>query len=159
MDMKDLAVFSDADKRIREFATQVAMQVEDFSSICKSFGMTEAQGESLQQHPAYKTYYEGALAEWAAAHNTGARAELKAARAVEEAIPAVFAHIHDPEASDTSKIEAFKALGKLGRVGERGINGGGAGGDMVKITINLGADQKLTFEKAAPVIEHEAVTA
>lgn len=157
--MKDLVVCGDTDKVLRDFATQMAMQVEDFATICRSFGMTTAQGESLQQHPAYKTYYDSALAEWTAAHNTGARAELKAARAVEEAIPAVFAHIHDPEASDTSKIEAFKALGKLGRVGERVAGGGGGGGDMVKITINLGADQKLTFEKPAPVIEHEAISA
>lgn len=157
--MKDLVVCGDADKVLRDFATQVAMQVEDFATICRSFGMSEAKGQALQEHPAYKTYYDSALAEWTAAHNTGARAELKAARAVEEAIPAVFAHIHDPEASDTSKIEAFKALGKLGRVGERVAGGGGGGGDMVKITINLGADQKLTFEKPAPVIEHEAISA
>lgn len=149
---QELSIFSESDKRLREFATQLAMNVEKYDTVIKAFGLTPEEAKEIQEHPAFKAYHESALTEWTNANNSSGRAEVKAARAAEEAIPAIFRHIHDPDASDTSKIEAFKALGKMGRVGERAGAGVGGGGEMVKINITIG-DTKLAFEKPMPIIE------
>ena len=145
----------DTDKLVREFAYQVATEVDTYDNICKSFGLSLKEADKITRHASYSQYLTTARAEWAAAHNTPARAELKAARATEEAIPAIYAFIHDKDAPGSAKVEAFKALGRLGRVCER-TDKSGVSGETLKITINLGEDKKLEIEKTIPtkIIEH-----
>ncbi len=150
--------FLDLDDKVRNFAQQIAMEVDEFEGICKAFDLSVEEGHELTSHPNFKQYLANAKSEWTAAHNATTRAEIKAAIAAENAIPEIYAHIHNRSASDTSKIEAFKALGKLGRVGERLANGGSNAGtaETVKIVINLGQDRKVEIEKPKPIIELSA---
>lgn len=154
--MTSAPALQDIDKTVRDFAYQVATEVDTFDAICKAFGLTIKQGHALTRHPKYESYLHQARTEWAAVHNTAQRAELKAARATEEAIPAMYAFIHDPAAPGSAKVEAFKALGRIGKVGERATKEG-ASGETLKITINLGEDRKLEIEKPLPmkVINHD----
>lgn len=143
-----------AERRLRDFATAMAKQIEPFPAICKSLGLTEKEAALLQEHPVYQAFYESELAEWTSAKNAAMRAEIKSARTVEELIPTGYALVLDPEAPANSRVEMFKALAKLGRVGERtATTSGGAVGETVKIVINLGQDQKVQIEKPMPVIE------
>lgn len=153
------AAFDPSEKLIQDFATRCAMETYEFVDICKHCGFTEERGRAVQATEAYRRYFEAARREWTSEKNTVAAAEYESAVAYRASIPHLYSMLHDPELPGTARIEAAKLLRAAGKVGERSAVGDGGGGEMVKITINLGSDQKITFEKPAPVIEHEAVTA
>jgi hypothetical protein len=139
---------------IRDFARELAIEIETFDEVCKKFGKTEDEGNALRAHPNFQAYYDTARAEWNASHNSTQQGEVLSAVAYRELIPHMFGMAHNPSTPETAAVKIFEVLQKGGRIGERGVTGGGNAGEAVKITINLG-DRSLNFEKDPPIITIE----
>ena len=146
---------SQTETLLRDFARELAIEVDDFNGVCQKFNKTPEEGEELKNHPNFQHYYDTARAEWSAAHNSSQQGEVLSAVAYKELIPHMYGLAHAPGTSDTAKVKIFEVLQRGGRVGERGVSGGGTGGETIKISINMGASS-VNFEKSAPIIEIEA---
>lgn len=154
--MQDVDLLSEADQILQVFARHMAMEIEPYAKICRNVGITEEKGLQLQELPAYKAYYDAARLVWTSNENKPDKLKRLFQEVTEFCLPHVVTLFHDPGTSDNAKANILGHLIKGSGVGDRAANGA-SGGETVKITINLGADQQLTFEKAVPTIEHEAI--
>lgn len=85
------------------------------------------------------------------------RLRLKQAAMLEESLETLFGDLVDRKQPLAPRVELFKALQRGGTPQQAGADSAG----KVSITINLGADSKLQFEKPLPApvtIEGEVVS-
>ena len=98
------------------------------------------------------------MIEWQSAENAQARIKIEAAVALEDALPAIAARMTKEGEALSGVVETGKLFAKLAQIGEGRSEG--LPGEKFSITINLGEDKKLTFEKdvtpTPPLIEEKA---
>lgn len=126
------------------------MEIHTLEEILKRRGMTKTEWLRVSKTPAFQALLLDAVTTWQGALNTHERTKLKAAALVEEWLPELNTRMHDPQESLNAKIEGGKLAARIAQMGltNTGIEGGA--GERVSITINLGADAKLKFEKDLP---------
>jgi hypothetical protein len=144
------------DVTLVKLARELAMDIHPLADILKAHQIEPKDWDYIQDLPRFQNLLETEVAQWNGALNTHERVRIKAAALVEEWLPELCERMHDRGETLNSKIEAGKLAARLAGMGltGTGVSGGGEG---LKVTINLGGDSQLTFEKSLPpVIDGEA---
>lgn len=145
---------SASDLSLVKLAREIAMDIQPIETILKQYSIDPQRWEELQRNGKFIRLLESQVEEWNSALNTHERVRAKSAAMLEEWLPELNNRLHDRDIGLPAKVEAGKMLTKMAGIGEREMNAG-AGGERFTITINLGEDHKLSFEKSAPLtIEH-----
>lgn len=131
-------------------AREIAMDLNEIETILKTLNINQDTWETIQKSPRFQALLEAEVIAWQAGGNTHERVKLKAASMVEEWLPELNARMHDGKETLTAKIEAGKLAARLADLGLAKANVEGVG-ERFSITINLGADSQLTFEKQLPM--------
>lgn len=140
-----------------KLAREIAMDIQPIETILKQYSITPQVWDALQTNSRFQTLLSSEVEQWNTALNTHERVKLKAAAMLEEWLPELNNRIHDRDEALPAKIEGGKMLTRIAGIGVGAVDGAG-GGERFTVTINLGEDSKLTFEKQLPskVIEHDA---
>lgn len=125
-------------------AREVASDLHDIQTILKQYSIEPKQWETIKTDPRFLKHLEAAMVEWNAAGNTPERVKLKSAMLIEEWLPTAntLAHGTDGLSAKTELMKFIASLAQMGK-GQADVQAGGG----FKITINLGADHKLQFDK------------
>lgn len=134
------------DTRILRLAREIAVSLYDIETILKHNQITPETWANIQSNPHFLRLLESETAAWNSAGNTHERTRLKAAALVEEWLCEANARLHDPEETLSAKVELGKLLTKIAEVGVS-AHGPAAIGERFSVVINLGADQRLQFDK------------
>lgn len=143
----DLVTVSDnlSQTGLAKLAREVAMQIRELPDVLTSFGLTSTQYEQIKVIPFYRRTLELLTVEWNSALSGPERARLISAAILEEALPVLGARMCSTSENLNAAVETGKLFAKISGVGEsKPVQGAN---ERFVITINLGADQELRFEK------------
>jgi hypothetical protein len=148
---------SQAEVTLLKLAREIAMDIQPLDTILEAHQITRDQWESISKTPHFLRLLGSEAETWNTALNTHERVKLKAAAMIEEWLPELNNRMHDKLEGLPAKIEGGKLLTKIAGMGERVIGSEGVAGERFVVTINLGEDVKLKFDKELPpkVIEGE----
>lgn len=139
-----------------KLSREIAKDINDIETILNRFGIPPELWRDISTMPRFTSLLQSETEAWNNAANTAERVKLKSLSAWEEALPEFFERMHDPREPLVAKAKVLEVVGKAAGVFAAEREGGGPA-DGVKITINLGGDNKITFEKdiTSQVIEGE----
>lgn len=145
------------DLLMARLARSIAQDIVELPKILENNQVSHEAWAIIEKHPRFQKYLQEAILDWNAAENAPERVKIKAAAAIEEWLPEGFSQMHNQDAPLLHRNDLAKLMAKLGGMdnGRVGVDGGTA--ERFHVTINLGADAKLTYDKTLPskVIEHE----
>ena len=131
-----------------KLAREIAVDFYELPEVLARNGVNDEQWQRIKNHPRFIGLLTTASAEWNSSLNTSERTKLKAAALIEEFLPEANQRLHDQNEALPGKVSLLQQLSKIAGVDAREPAGaGGAPGERFSITINLGADAKLTFDK------------
>lgn len=140
-----------------KLAREIAMEMRDLDEILAMHAVTKEAFEKLKTNPRFIAVLSSEITAWSTATNTDQRVKFKAGSMLEEFLPELYARLLDPKENLMAKVKGAELVTKLAGLGvaDAKVNDPS---DRVTITINLGEDRKLEFNKQLPVqvIEHEA---
>lgn len=147
------------DLTLVRLAREIAVDLRDIETILEHYQIDSETFERIKATPRFQELLRSEIEAWNSALNTQERIKLKAAAMTEEALPEFYARLHDQKESLPAKVELLKFIGRLAGFGIAGASVEGGGGERFSITINLGSDAKLKFEKELPMktIEGEVI--
>lgn len=148
------------DLLMARLARSIAQDIQELHQILNVNNVTPEQWAIIEKHPRFQKYLQEAILDWNAAENAPERVKIKAAASIEEWLPEAFAQMHNQDAPLLHRNDLAKLMAKLGGMDKSGVDVAGGGGERFHVTINLGGDAKLEYEKTLPskVIEHEEAT-
>lgn len=129
-------------------AREIATDLNDIETILKAHQLTSKQWDAIKDDARFQTLLKSEMEAWSAASNTPERVKLKSAMLVEEWLPEANKLAHDSSQTLTAKVELMKLLKSLAGLGIDRADI--TASERVSITINLGSDHKLKFEKQLP---------
>lgn len=141
--------------QIASLARQLAQNIRPPSDVLKDFGLTEDDYETkVKPNPLFAQALTGLIQEWNDAGNSPKRLRLQAQAILEDTMPAIGARISDRKEDLEGAVKAFQAVSKIAGM-EEAKGAPISGGERFTITINLGGEQPLTYEKTTglPTIE------
>lgn len=143
-----------------KLAREIAIDHYDIETILNHHQITTQDWERIKANQNFLTLLESEITAWNGALNTHERTKLKAAALVEEFLPEGNRLLHSTDQALPAKVELLKTLTRIAGMGLTGIGVDGAPSERFSITINLGADSKLQFEKqvTSKVIEGEVLS-
>lgn len=126
-------------------ARDIAMDIETLDAILIKHGLTNAQYEYLSNHHDYfkKTLLQQ-VHEWQSLGSTQARLKAQAAAALEAQLPTLGMRMGQASEKLADAVEAAKLFAKIAGV-DTDAGGPRSGGEGFTITIDLGADERLTL--------------
>jgi len=130
-------------------AREIAMDIVSLEAILERYKITSNQWTKIQENPRFIELLKSAITEWHSAINTEERIKIKSATLLESWLEEANSRLHDRTESLQAKAELAKFLGRLAHLGLPGAQAG-EGAERFSVTINLGADAKLTFQKDIP---------
>jgi hypothetical protein len=158
-DLSELTVF--------RLAREIARDLLPLDTICENYKITEEQYQRVLHSTIFQRRLEEELEIWNASTPMAAveRIKLKAGAMIEEALPEVYAMLHDKNQPLAAKIRALEWASKMAGIGEvvplgalpPGVASGGGSGLTFNIYIG---GQKQTYQQAdvqPKVVEGEAV--
>lgn len=128
-----------------KIARELGSNMRELDDVLQTHEVSHAQFAELQKNVRFQKLLRGFVEEWNKVSNTSERVKLKALSFVEEALPEYYARAHDAKEPLSAKVELLKTIAKLGGVG--GEVNAALAGEKMTITINLGADAQLQFDK------------
>lgn len=128
-------------------AREIAIDHYPLNDILTRYSISPEEFEQIRENHQFITLLMAEQAAWNSATNTEERTKLKAAAVIEEWLPEANALIHDKQQLLSGKAEIAKLLTSIAGMGVRNARVEGAGGERFSVTINLGADAKLSFDK------------
>jgi hypothetical protein len=148
------------DVQYLRLAREIAADLHKLDAILKNSSISQEEFEEISKDPRFVTLLKSEIEAWNSAGNTHERTKLKAGMLMEEWLLEANARLHDAKEPLNSKTEVAKLLARLAGMGSEKADLLGGGGERFSITINLGADSKLQFQKELPakVIEGALVT-
>ena len=129
-----------------KLAREIAIDHFDIETILNHYQISSEQWEIIKANTRFQALLESQIADWQSATNTQERSKLKAAALLEEWFPTANSELHDRTVSLSGRVELAKLLARIAGMGERS-GGEVLAGEKFSITINLGADAKLKFDK------------
>ncbi len=141
--------------KLIQLAREIAMDIRPLDEILKTHNLTHDQFEHVARLPRFQSYLESEASSWHGSLNTHERVKLKAAAMLEEWLPELNIRMHDRAENLNAKIEAGKLARDLAGFARNGVGVEGAG-EKFSVTINLGQDASLKFEKQLPPIVIDA---
>lgn len=127
--------------RLINIAREIAMDILPLEEVLRINGINAEKWAELGENPRFQGILDAEIADFRSALKTSDRVKLKAAAAVEEWLPELYARINDPREPLNAKIEGAKLLAKLGGVGEKLTTD--SNNDRITITINMGAKEPI----------------
>jgi hypothetical protein len=145
--------------KLAELAREVAMNIREVDDIIAVYKLTREQYDWLAaHHEFYKHALHVSTVEWTSALTTPERVRLESAAILEDALPRLGARMVNQAEGLPGVVEAAKLFAKLAGFGEKEA-GERAPGEKFQININLGGDDKLTYQsKETPTIEGSTIT-
>jgi hypothetical protein len=145
------------DMKLVKLAREIAMGIKEIPDILFDNGLTQREFEELQTVSHFNKILASEIAAWGSAVNTAERVKLKAVSMLEEYLPELYSRLNDRGEPLMGKVKAMELVSKLAGFGDRDISAEGKPGDKVQVIINLGADNRLVYQKELPpkVIDHE----
>lgn len=128
-------------------ARDLILNLRELPQTLAAHKITAAQYERIKENEFFKRALEHLTLEWHSAKSTGDRLKIQSAASLEYVMPTITARMvkHD---EDLGKIvEAGKLFAKISGVDTSDKQGPSNPGEKFTITINLGEDTKLKFEK------------
>lgn len=154
--MSDIVSVGQKDEEVTalKLAREIAMSFNEIEDILKNHDISADRYAELQKNPYFQALVRSEVEAWTAATNTSERVKLKAAAMLEQWLPEAYARAHDRTEGLSAKVELMKLIKSLTGFGVSAAEGGG---ERLSVTINLGADSTLKYEKtiAPPIIEGE----
>jgi hypothetical protein len=146
------------DETLVKLSREIAMNIHGLEDILKRLAIPRETFEIIAQMPRFQALLETAVAEWGSALNTPERVRIKSASVMEEWLVEAHRLLHDPTQVLSGKVELAKLISRLGNIDRAAVVENGAG-ERFSITINLGADSQLKFDKpvTSKVIDGEVV--
>lgn len=127
-------------------AQEVAMHIREVPEILEAYRLTQAEFELIEKLELYQRAHEQFLIEWTSAKSTPERLRIEAAASLEAAMPTLAARLQDRSEDLLKAVEVAKLFAKISGT-DTNQHAGGNPADKFSITINLGEDVKLKFEK------------
>jgi len=132
-------------EQLLKLAREVAMDVMELDTICKGFSITPEQYALIADNIFFQRALDAYRQEWHSSLSTRERIRVQSAMALEAALPSLAAKMIKKEESFDAQIKAGQLLSKIAGVEEQKQEL--SSGEKFTITINLGADQQLRYEK------------
>lgn len=150
-------------QELASLAREVAMDIRELKDILPDYKLSQAQYDRLLAHPFYEKALHAVTIEWNSALSTHQRIKIEAATILENGMIALGQRMVAKDESLPAAVEAGKLFTKLAGIGEQDRQAGP--GEKFTITINLGADAKLsrtlditpkaeTSGSASPLLAH-----
>lgn len=160
MTLPVIARKAQTDLTLIKVAREIAINHFPLETILEKHKITLAEWEKIKANPRFAALLDAEIADWHGATNTVERTKLKAAAIIEEFLPEGNTRIHDNSENLNAKVELLKWLARIAGMGEKDATITAGGGERLNVTINLGADAKLEFDKQLPprVINAETET-
>jgi hypothetical protein len=144
--------------KIAYIARELAMDVYELPQILEFANVTADEFSHIEKMPRFKQMLENEVATWASSLNVTERVKIKAQYMVEDWLKTAQHDVHDTREPLSSRVQVTRLVTQLAGMGTSGATIEGGGGERFSVTINLGGDQKLKFEKELPkVIEGEVI--
>jgi hypothetical protein len=142
-----------------QVAREIAINHEDIETILKRYKVDDETWDKIQRNPRFQQILQSEITAWQSSINTGERVKLKAAAMIEDWLPEAHQRMHAPNESLNHKVELAKLITQIAGMGRGSGGDGTSAGERFTVTINLGADHKLEFEKrvTSKVIDAEVV--
>lgn len=130
------------DPDLASLAREIAMDIQDVTTILDARGMGPSDLERLKADPTFSRYLQDAVVAWNGAGSTADRIRLKSLAMVEESLPSLHEASVDEKIPLNQRVEALKFTARLGgMMNERGEAAGGRDpASGFAITINIGGD-------------------
>lgn len=128
-----------------KLSREIAKDIHPIETILERFGISLELWNEITKLPRFVNFLQSEKEAWDGASNTPERVKIKSLSFIEELLPEMYERAHDPREPLSSKVELLKTIGRFGGVGAS--ENGAAAGEKLSVTINLGADNQLTFEK------------
>ncbi len=152
-----LPVGADRERGIVKLAREIAMDLRPLDTILEMHQVSRDDFEKLKVNPYFVRVLTSEKEVWEAASNTRQRVELKSAAIVEEFLPELYRRMVNPKEDLLKVVKGLEHVSKLANMGQS-KEGAVDLTDKVVITINMGADARLSVTKEVPskVIDHDA---
>lgn len=135
-------------------AREIAMDINELEIVLGHHKLTKDQFERIKRIPAFALLLDSETTAWHSAKNTTERVKIQAAAAFEELLPVLHGRLTTKTENLNHVVAGAQLIADVAGVGKNREQLGGAATDRWAITINLGADQTLKFEKnALPAVE------
>jgi hypothetical protein len=140
-----------SDLTLVKLAREVAMNIQSIETILEANQIDIETWENIKVHPKFNQYLESETSSWNSAINTHERVKLKSAAVIEDWLPEAYARMHDASENLNAKTELGKLVARLAGMGLTNTNITDGSGERFSVTINLGNDAQLKFEKEMPM--------
>lgn len=147
--------------KLVKLAREIAMGIRPLQKILDDAGIDQLEWAVISNNKAFLNRLQSECLAWEGVSNTPERVKVKSQSIIEEYLPELYARMNDKTEKLSDKIAAAQMVKDLAGMGSKVDMKTGNPGDRVSITINLGADTKLTYERELPakVIDATPVTA
>lgn len=142
---------------IAELAREIATSLGGWQPVIKEWGLTVDQYRVIAAHPFFVDMLRETLKIYDAPGNAAKRIEQKGHAIIEHALPTLGSRIADPREPLEKVAQMVKVIGDITGLSKREQQY--APQERISISIDLGADTKLTFDKGPavqPLIEGQA---
>lgn len=130
---------------LAKLAREIAMNIKPLDAVLSLYKITPEQYEKIKVHEFFARALDQFIIEWNSAKSVHDRIRIESAIILEDAMPGLAGRMAKESESLASVVETGKLLANLSGIGKEKERGNP--GDKFSITINLGEDTKLKFEK------------
>lgn len=130
---------------LRKLSRDIAMDIYPLEDILDKYCIDAELWQDVSGRTAFKRMLAEEQEIWSSPLNASERVRIKSQSFVESLLPELFERAHDPNENLPAKVEIVKTVSRLA-----GLDKGPAEtalGDKLSVTINLGADTQLKFDK------------
>jgi hypothetical protein len=132
-------------------AREIAQDINTIESILEQYRIPASTWEKIKDSPRFQAILQRELAVWNSAQNTNERVKIKSGAIVEESLSNLHVELNNNQTPLTARTELLKTLTRLAGMGLEKAEVAGAG-ERFTVTINMGADNQLKFEKDLKVV-------
>lgn len=136
--------------KLVKLAREIAMGIRPLQKILDDAGIDQLEWAVIKDNKAFINRLTSECLAWEGVSNTPERVKVKSQSMIEEYLPELYARMNDKSEKLSDKIAAATMVKDLAGMGSKVDIKNGNPGDRVSITINLGADAKLTYERELP---------
>src|SRR5215472_7561882 len=143
-------------EKIIQLASDLAKRYKDTNLVLRDYGISEHEYYELEQNEFFKKALAAEVLEWNRPMNSEQRCQLGARSLTEQVIPEIAKGALDEKQPLNARTDAARFLASIAGLGKK--ERAESDSDRVVITINLGADEKLKFDKQVKPVEPIDIT-
>lgn len=132
--------------KLAKLARELALNIREPSKVLRDYGLTNGEFHEIEQNEFFRRTFEAMVIEWNSVHSTADRVRLYSAAAIEEALPVLGDRMRNREEPLAACVDVGKFLARNAGLGDPDVEKKES--ERFTITINLGADEKIKFDKS-----------